>query len=222
VIAHPKVLLAGGMLASSGAALVSQALPATTPAQIAMVLAGLVAIGVGIGIVVSGYLWVHGWMKRTAREEVTTYFKDEKTQESIQETARAEVRTVIADHDKNAAKSTQEAVQQTARVEVKAALDDHSREAAQRTRVAVTEAITAAGNVQAQALKDHISEERAEFVAFRKQFAAIGEVLVGQNGRMEYMVDMLEYLKGGSSPSVKRLLTNPALPKLESSPGTKK
>jgi hypothetical protein len=188
MIAHPKVLLVGGAFASSGLAMISQALPVTTPGQIAMVLAGLAAIGVGIGTVITGYLWVHNWMKRTAKEEAANHF---------------------------AAKETQEAIQRTARGEVKGALEDHSKEAAQRTRSAVQEAITAAGKEQAAALKEHIADEKLTLMTMKHEFSegitAIKSELTYQRNQNSQIIDIAEYLKAGSSPSIKKLASSTEL-----------
>lgn len=177
---HPRLLLTGAAStwgAVSGVML-AQGLPQPTPNQLAVVLGGVIMLGVGIITVLLYRDKIEHWVRTTAKDE--------------------------------AVKAT------------KTAIEEHSKEAAGRTRIAVQESIAAAGAVQAQALKDHIQEERIEFLAVKNQYKEIDRVLLGQNTRIEYIVELLEHIRGGSSPSVKKLMTQPGLPKIESSPGVKK
>jgi hypothetical protein len=106
-------------------------------------------------------------------------------------------------------------VRRTAADEAKLAIDLHSKDAAGRTRNAVAEAIEAAGLEQARALKDHIHEERALFAEIQTEQAY-------QRGQNDYLIQMVEYLKGDSSPSVPRLPAVATSKKLDSNPGRPK
>jgi ATP-dependent Lon protease len=164
--------------------MVAQGLTSQTPNQLAWVIGGLITVFVAVAAVLSIYKAARNEVKAIAAEEAKVAIDNRAAAQ------KTEVERIASDIASEASRR---------------AIDQHSKEAAQRTREAISLALKSATQEQMQALKDHMHEEQ-------RQFDAIFNALRRNDEQNTYLIEMMEYIKGGSSPSVKKLVSTTGIP----------